>query len=203
MRRGTPRLAVFLTLAALGASAAAPLAPASVILAASELRLLDLDNRQVDPFQASTGVKAFAFLFVSTECPVSNRYAPEIRRMSDAFTSRGIAFHLVYPNPAESPDAIRTHLKDYNLPGAALRDPRQALAAFAKATITPEAAIYNAALQRVYLGRIDDRYVNIGLERPAATRHDLQDALTAVLSGARISEPTTQAVGCYIADFAR
>jgi hypothetical protein len=58
-------------------------------------------------------------------------------------------------------------------------------------------------MQRVYLGRIDDRYVNIGLERPAATRHDLQDALTAVLSGARISEPTTQAVGCYIADFAR
>ena len=203
MRRGKPRLAVFLTIAALGASTASVLPPASVVSAASELRLLDLDNHQVDPFQAAPGVKAFAFLFVSVECPVSNRYAPEIRRMSDAFTARGVAFHLVYPNPAETPDAIRTHIKDYNLPGGVLRDPRQALVGFTKATITPEAALYNGAMQRVYLGRIDDRYVNIGLERPAATRHDFQDALTAVLSGARISEPTTQAVGCYIADFAR
>lgn len=190
-------------LVALGVSTAAVLPPAAAVSAASDLRLLDLENRQVDPFQFSPGLRAFAFLFVSTECPVSNRYAPEIRRMSDAFSSRGVAFHLVYPNPAESPEAIRTHLKDYNLPGGALRDPRQALVAFTKATITPEAAIYDASMQRVYLGRIDDRYVNIGLERPAATRHDLREALTAVLSGARISEPTTQAVGCYIADFAR
>jgi AhpC/TSA family len=202
MSRGTPRLAAFLTSAAL-AIAAAAVSPSAVATASSDLRLIDLDNRQVDPFQAAAGVKAFAFLFVSTECPVSNRYAPEIRRMSDAFAARGVAFHLVYPNPAESAEVIRAHVKDYSLPTGALRDPRQALVAFTKATITPEAAIYNAAMQRVYLGRIDDRYVNIGLERPAATRHDLQDALTAVLNGARISEPTTQAVGCYIADFAR
>lgn len=203
MWRGTPRLAVFLTFAALLASTAVVLPPASVVSATSELRLLDLDNKPVDPFQASPGTKAFAFLFVSVECPVSNRYAPEIRRMSDAFTARGVAFHLVYPNPAENPDAIRAHVKDFSLPSGVLRDPKQALVAFTKATITPEAALYNASMQRVYLGRIDDRYVNIGLERPAATRHDLQDALAAVLSGARISEPTTQAVGCYIADFAR
>jgi len=203
MRRGTPRLAAFLTFAALGLSTAAVSWPAAANAAASDLLLLDLDNRQVDPFQASPGVKAFAFLFVSVECPVSNRYAPEIRRMSDAFTARGVAFHLVYPNPAESADAIRTHVKEYSLPGGVLRDPRQSLVSFTKATITPEAAVYSAAMQRVYLGRIDDRYVNIGLERPAATRHDLQDALAAVLTGARISEPTTQAVGCYISDFAR
>lgn len=198
-----PRLAAFLTCVALSVSTAAVSPSGAAGSASSELRLLDLDNRQVDPFQGAPGVKAFAFLFVSVECPVSNRYAPEIRRMSDAFTSRGVSLRLVYPNPAESADMIRVHVKDYNLPAGALRDPRQALASFAKATITPEAAIYNATMQRVYLGRIDDRYVNIGLERPAATRHDLQDALAAVLSGARISEPTTQAVGCYIADFAR
>jgi len=198
-----PRLAAFLTCVALGVSTAAVSPSGAAGSASSELRLLDLDNRQVDPFQTAPGVKAFAFLFVSVECPVSNRYAPEIRRMSDSFTSRGVSLRLVYPNPAESADMIRVHVKDYNLPAGALRDPRQALVSFTKATITPEAAIYNATMQRVYLGRIDDRYVNIGLERPAATRHDLQDALAAVLSGARISEPTTQAVGCYIADFAR
>jgi hypothetical protein len=171
--------------------------------ASSDLRLLDLDNQMVDPFKAPSGVRAFAFLFVSVDCPVSNRYAPEIRRLSDAFTSRGVTFRLVYPNPAETPALIRAHLKDYNLPGPALRDTRQALATFAHATITPEAALYDAEMRRVYLGRIDDRYVSIGLERPAATRHDLRDALTATLQGDRVAAPTTQAVGCYIADFAR
>src|SRR5262245_11691059 len=143
MSRGRPRLAAFLTLTSFAMAAAVVSSSAVAVSAASELRLIDLDNRQVDPFQA-TGVKAFAFLFVSTECPVSNRYAPGIRRLSDAFTSRGVAFHLVYPNPAESAEMIRTHIKDYSLPAGALRDPHQALVAFTKATITPEAAIFNA-----------------------------------------------------------
>jgi hypothetical protein len=55
----------------------------------------------------------------------------------------------------------------------------------------------------VYRGRIDDRYVDLGLERPAATTHDLGDALEAVMTGKPVAHPTTQAVGCYIADFAR
>ena len=146
MRRGNWRLAVFLTIAALGASTAAVLPPASVVSAASELRLLDLDNHQVDPFQAPPGVKAFAFLFVSVECPVSNRYAPEIRRMSDTFTARGVAFRLVYPNPAETPDAIRTHVKDYNLPGAVLARSRQALARFTRPRSRPKRRFSTARL---------------------------------------------------------
>lgn len=171
--------------------------------APSNLRLPDLDNRLVDPFQIAPDAKAVAFLFVSVECPISNRYAPEIRRVHDAFAPRGVAFRLVYPNPAESPAMIRLHLKDYNLPTGALRDPQQALATFAQATITPEAALYDAHNRRMYLGRIDDRYVSLGLERPAATRHDFADALVATLAGRRVSAPTAPAVGCYIADFAR
>jgi hypothetical protein len=66
--------------------------------------------------------------------------------------------------------------------------------------VTPEAAVY-ANGRVVYHGRIDDRYVDLGLERPAPTVHDLDDALTAVLAGRPVEHPVTQAVGCYIADF--
>jgi len=45
--------------------------------------------------------------------------------------------------------------------------------------------------------------VDIGLERPSATTHDLKDALAAALAGRPVPRPVTQAVGCYIADFAR
>ena len=202
MGQGMRRLITLFCAAFALASALAARAPETAG-APSDLRLPDLDNHLVDPFQTAPGAKAIVFLFVSVECPISNRYAPEMRRVHDAFAPRGVAFRLVYPNPAESPAMIRAHVKDYNLPGGALRDPKQALATFAQATITPEAAIYDVLNRRVYLGRIDDRYVSLGLERPAATRHDLQDALVATLAGTRVSAPTAPAVGCYIADFAR
>jgi hypothetical protein len=166
------------------------------------LRLPDLDNRLVDPFAAPPGT-AIAFLFVSVECPISNRYAPEIRRLHDAFTPRGVSFRIVYPNPAESPGTIRRHMKEYDLPGMALRDPRQELAKFAGATITPEAAVYGKDGKRLYLGRIDDRYVSLGVQRPAATRHDLDAALADTVAGRRVRQAAAPAVGCFIADFSR
>jgi hypothetical protein len=166
-------------------------------------RLLDLDNHFVDPFQVDARTRAIVFVFISVECPVSNRYAPELIRLRQRFGPRGVEFRFVYPNPSETPAGIRAHLKDYGFADTALRDPRQELAKFAAATITPEAAVYDTQLRRLYIGRIDDRYVSLGLERPAATRHDLEDALTAVLAGKPVPAAGGAAVGCFIADFAR
>ena len=70
-------------------------------------------------------------------------------------------------------------------------------------TITPEAAVYDRQGRRIYLGRVDDRYVALGLERPAPTRHDLEEALDATLAGKPVRQPTAPAVGCFIADFAQ
>jgi hypothetical protein len=55
----------------------------------------------------------------------------------------------------------------------------------------------------MYRGRIDNRYVELGVERPAATQRDLADALASVLAGKAVAAATTQAVGCFIADFSR
>jgi len=173
------------------------------ILTAADIRLPDLDDRTVDPFKAPAGTKALAFIFVSVECPISNRYAPEVRRLHDKFAAQGIEFSLVYPNPMEPVAAIRRHLKDYSYPMRALRDPRQELAKVAGATITPEAAVFDARGRVLYRGRIDDRYVSLGVERPVASRRDLDEALTDIVAGKTPRQATTQAVGCFIADFAR
>ena len=148
-----------------------------------------------------TGALALTVLiFVSTECPVSNRYAPEITRLHSEFARRGFHFRLVYPNPADHDAAIRQHLEAYRLPALAERDPAHRLVTLAGATITPEAAVFDAAGRLVYRGRIDDRFVELGRERPAATQHDLRNALTALVEGRTIAPARTQAVGCYIAD---
>jgi hypothetical protein len=83
----------------------------------------------------------------------------------------------------------------------ALRDPRHDLVKAAGATITPEAVVVDPQGRVLYRGRIDDRYVSLGVERPIATRHDLDEALTDIVAGKAPRQATTQAVGCYIADF--
>jgi hypothetical protein len=169
--------------------------------AAPAVRLPDLDNRLVDPFLAGESSAAIVFLFTSVECPISNRYAPVVQRLYQTFSTRGVTFWLVYPNPAESSSAIREHLRAFSYPVHALRDPKHELVKLTGVSVTPEVAVFGRARTLVYHGRIDDRYVSLGVERPAATRQDLADALTATLAGGRPRDQSTQAVGCFIADF--
>jgi len=166
--------------------------------------VLSLSGAPIDALQAPAGTKAIVFLFTSTDCPISNRYAPEVRRIAEAFAAKGVAFRLVYPNPSEDAKAIREHMAAYAYGGAfePLRDPKLALVRFTAATVTPEAVVV-ADGKVVYRGRIDDRYVDLGRERPAATRRDLFDALTAIVAGKPVPHAATQAVGCFISDFAR
>ena len=179
------------------------IAPGSV--AAGQVKVLGIDGpTELDPFAVPAGVKAIVFLFTSTDCPISNRYAPEIRRIASTFGPQGVLFRLIYPDPADRGPAIRDHMAAFAYSGAAqaYRDPSHALVKFVGATVTPEVAVV-ASGHVLYRGRIDDRNVDLGLERPAPTRRDLADALTAVLAGKPVVPATTQAVGCYIADFSR
>jgi hypothetical protein len=186
--------------------------PVDTVHAAPQVRVLPVDGGQgppgspgsIDALAAPAGIKAIVFLFTSTDCPISNRYAPEVRRLATTYGPKGVAFRLVYPNPAETAAAIREHMAAFAYAGAAqaFRDPKLDLVKFVGATITPEAAVVVGG-KVVYRGRIDDRYVDLGLERPAATTRDLGEALEAIVTGKKVPHPTTQAVGCYIADFAR
>jgi hypothetical protein len=196
------RITAAVALTLLVAAAAARVQTMPVLAAGTPaVRLLDVDNRIVDPFLAAEQSKAIVFLFASVDCPISNRYAPAVQRLHAAFGPQGVAFWLIYPNPAETPEAIREHVKAFNYPVHALRDPRHELVKFAGVTVTPESAVYDSRHTLVYRGRIDDRYVSLGVERPAATQHDLQDALSATLERRPVKEPHTPAVGCFISDF--
>lgn len=162
------------------------------------VRVLDLGGRSVNPFEA-TEAKAFVLIFVSVECPISNGYIPEYRRLEEQFSAKGFVFRLVYPNQDESAEAVQKHLGDFKCPLKALRDPQHALVKAAGVRVTPEAAVFVPDSGVLYRGRIDNRHVELGKARPAATTHDLRDALDAILKG-KLSKPrVTRAVGCYIA----
>ena len=165
----------------------------------NDLRLPDLDGRQVAPLLAKDA-KAIVFIFIRTDCPLSNRYAPEVRRLDNKFAKSGVRFWLVYPDPGESGEIIRNHIKEYEYRLKALRDPEHKLVKMTGAQVTPEAAVFSPGGRMIYRGRIDDRYVALGKARPAPTTRDLEQVLEAILEGKQVTNKTTAAIGCFIPD---
>ena len=137
-------------------------------------------------------------VFTTTDCPISNRYAPEINRLAARFSGR-VTFVLVYPVGADSPEVIREHHKKFGYSIESLRDTRHELVKRTGVTVTPEVAVM-AGERLVYRGRIDDRYIELGRDRIKPTRHDLEDALTAILANKPVAQKETRAIGCFLPD---
>lgn len=150
---------------------------------------------------AVPGVRVVVLFFASSDCPVSNRYVPKIARLNQEFGTQGVRFWWVYPNAADTAKLVAKHNRDYSVTGESILDPNQSLVRLAHATVTPEAAVFlvdGNALQEVYHGRIDDRYISLGQERPQPQHHDLEMAIAAALAGKPVPKPGGPPVGCSI-----
>ena len=157
-----------------------------------------LEGKPVDPIKSSQG-KITVLIFVRTDCPISNRYAPLLQRLNDSFSGKA-KFWLVYPDKKTTATEIAAHLKQFQSSIPALRDPDHSLVKLASATITPEAAVFDAQGRLLYHGRIDNWYEDAARSRPAATTHELQNAVEAALGGKPAPVATAPAIGCYISD---
>lgn len=171
----------------------------SAAVKSSHVEVFDLSGNSVEPL-ADTQAEAIVLIFVRTDCPISNRYAPVIRDLSHRFIKRGVSFWLVYLDPRQKKEEVRRHLRDYAYDLHVALDPKHALVRFAGVQVTPEVAVFSRQAQLLYRGRIDNRYVNFGQARLAPTRNDLELTLDAILSGRPVPQKTTPAVGCYISD---
>ncbi|HKD36400.1 MAG TPA: redoxin domain-containing protein [Pirellulales bacterium] len=162
--------------------------------------VFELDEQSLDRLCGANG-KAVVFVFTRVECPIANRYAPEIRRLYEKFTPHGVSFELIYPESSDSAGAIRDHLASYEYRCEAWRDPAHAAVRRFGAKVTPEVAVVDGRSQKmVYRGRIDDLYVDLGQARRAPTTHDLEEVLDSLVAGRSVSLTTTAAVGCSISD---
>lgn len=158
--------------------------------------VVDLDGHAADPFRLA-GSKIVVLVFIRTDCPISNRYAPTIQELSAHYASHA-AFFLIYPIKSETSDQIRQHLQDYGYQLPAFRDPGLTLARVSQVRITPEVAVFSSDKKLLYHGRIDDWYVEFTRARHAPTTHDLIDTLDAAVSGKPVPSASAPAVGCYI-----
>src|SRR5215831_10506288 len=142
--------------------------------------------------------QAIVMLFVSTECPISNRYAPTINRMAQEYSQKNVAFFLVQSDPDLTPQAAQQHAKEFALTIPVLMDPEQVLASKLEALVTPTAIVLSGTGEVRYRGRVDDRNIDLGKYREVPKREDLKMALDEVLGRRKVSEPETKVIGCYL-----
>jgi hypothetical protein len=177
-------------------------APATARASARDGSAIDLTGAAVDPLKASAG-KIVVLIFVRVDCPISNRYAPAIQRITQRVGRENagrVAFWLVYPDRSESAEQIRKHEKEFGYELPALRDVQRSLVAESHAQTTPEAAVFDANRKLIYHGRIDNLFEDFGRARPAATTHELEDAIRAAIDGKEVANAAVPGVGCYISD---
>ena len=153
------------------------------------------------PMLAAAAPELTVYVFTTTDCPISNRYAPEVQRLATKFKSK-VSFVLVYPVPSDTPAMIRDHYAKFAYSIQWIRDVDLRLVKLTGATMLPEVAVMQGGTL-LYRGRIDDRYVDLGKERPAPTQRDLEAALNAAIAGKPIAVRETQAIGCFLSDLVK
>jgi hypothetical protein len=158
----------------------------------------DIDGVSREPLKVEKG-RVEALFFVTNDCPISNYYSHEIRRICEDYAQRGVGCSLVYTDAALTDDQAREHALEYGHGSyPKFVDRNHALVKAAGAAINPTAVVIKPDESIAYRGRIDNSFAAIGKQRRVVTEHDLRDALDAVLAGRAVVKPEVSPVGCYI-----
>jgi len=161
------------------------------------LTVRDVTGVERHPLETAPG-KPAALFFVTNDCPISNYYAHEIRRICEDYAARGLACSLVYSDPALADGQARAHAVQFGHGSYPwIVDRQHVLVKATGVTVTPEVAVISSGAI-VYRGRIDDFFVTWGQSRRQVKQHDLREALDSIFAGKPVSEPETKAIGCWI-----
>lgn len=137
-------------------------------------------------------------LFIAVDCPIANRYAPEVSRIHATYAKKGVSFLRVYVDPSIPNAEIAKHGRDFKLSLPAVMDAKHQWVKAIGVAITPEAAILDPKGKVLYRGRIDDRFVEHGRAKDNPDRQDLRIALDEALAGKAVSQPNVPSIGCFI-----
>lgn len=139
------------------------------------------------------------FVFLSKDCPISNGSIAALNRLDAAWKSQGgIEFAAVAAPGKESRRELQSHFEEFKAAFPVLFDKAGVLLDALRPTHVPEAFVVDREGRLAYRGAIDNAWVGLGRRRPAADKHYLRDAASAVFAGKTASPARTEPVGCLI-----
>lgn len=142
------------------------------------------------------GQSAEVWVFLSEDCPVSLSQSLELKALEDQFGSQ---YTFVYAFPISSDEtAIQAFLNKAKLNGKVMITGAWEQAHAWGATTMPEAFVYDATGRKVYQGRIDNSFSQIGQRQRGKVVRDLYELLSDLMQNAPIAFRQTAPVGCLI-----
>ena len=158
------------------------------------LAAVDLDGHSRQPFE--TSADAVALVFITTECPLSRQYIPELKRLADTFAEQSVDFYAVLSDPTVTRQEAAEFAREFDVTFPVLFDASGELAVAFAPTHVPEAFLLDPDAHVVYRGRIDDRYADVNVKRDAPQTRDFADAVAAHVAGDAVAIARTEPVGC-------
>jgi mono/diheme cytochrome c family protein len=163
------------------------------------LKGTDLDGK-VHRIPTCGARRGAAIVFLSTTCPISNSYLPQLKTLAARCRRIDVDFYGIVSDHAVSRAAADRHRTDFQVDFPILFDVSGTIRRQLQATHTPQAFVVSATGQTLYSGRIDDLYAEPGRKREEASTHEFRDAVTALASGLDVKVPHTAPVGCLLED---
>ncbi|MFO0946802.1 MAG: redoxin domain-containing protein [Planctomycetota bacterium] len=162
----------------------------------SDFSLKDFRGKTVS-FHDLKDKKGIVVAFLGCDCPLAKLYAPKLQAISKEYGPRDIAVLGINSNVQDNNTELGAFARVHGVEFPLLKDPGNVVADQFGAKRTPEFFLLDNKGVILYRGRMDDQY-DIGVQKAAAMREDLVQALKETLEGKPVSVASTEPVGCLI-----
>lgn len=167
-------------------------------VAIPDFELADLSGRKLSLY-GEPAAKAVVIVAFGSGCPILRKSIPTIRETEKKYRSKGVRFLFLGVNSREDLAELKKELAADRLSHVSfLPDPGKKIARGLGLSRISEVLLVDAkAKARAYQGAIDDRF-GYGTVKVQKGTPFLTTAIDALLSGAEIKTPYTEAKGCLI-----
>ena len=167
---------------------------------APNFSLFDTVSGQTLSLHELKGEKGTVVMFICNHCPFVIHVNPEISKLGREYQKKGIGFIAISSNdvenyPQDAPHLMTEKAKEEGYSFPYLYDETQKVAKAYDAACTPDFYLFDAKLQLVYRGQLDNSRPENGLP---LNGYDLRNALNSILEGTPISEHQKPSIGCNI-----
>ncbi len=143
--------------------------------------------------------RVLVVVFTCNHCPAAIGSEDRLVGLAKEYQPRGIAVAAINANedqnhPTDSFEHMKVRAKEKGFPFPYLRDESQKTALAYGALRTPHFYVFDDQRKLRYTGRMDDN----PYEAAKASRHDLRNALDALLAGQQPPLEMTNPIGCNV-----
>ncbi len=193
-------LAALMALFCTNLSAGASSSDSKSIDSVADFSLLDHQGnfRHLFYYAKDPQTRAIVLFVQGNGCPLVRKRVPELKRLRDAYASKGVLFWMINANLQDQRDEVVKEAAEFGIDLPILMDETQLVAKGLKITHTGEAIVIEPNSWRIrYRGAIDDS-LSYETQKPTVQHEYLKEALDAILAGEDIKTKPTVAPGCAI-----